>query len=107
MRKQVISMDKFLTQTLRAFLDAQFDMYFEEMDRDSPQVGNGSTIQACQARYEVAYLAAATVARFACMTSQDGTIPRKYRDAMETFQRMICEAGDDWLRAQRIDPDTF
>lgn len=102
---KTISLDKFLMRSLHAFLEGQLSLYLEDIET---RAGDHSpTIDAVQARYEVASLAAATVARFVTQVSHTAQIPAAYLPAAEAFERMICEAGDDHLRALGIDPDRF
>jgi hypothetical protein len=101
---KVHSLDKFLVETLRNFLETQVDLYYTEMDRDHPQIGDGCAIQQVQASYEVASLAMATVARFAAGIDNKAEQIEAFQEPCRLFEDAICKTGDEWLIAQGIEP---
>lgn len=92
--KQVLSQDDFVCRTVRAFLDAQRDLYAETIKCETdPEIIRN------QAEYEVALLVATTVARWISRVPYGASLREPMSKGLDRFHDAICKTGDNHLQA--------
>ena len=96
-----MNLDKFLTNTLRAFIQAQVEMYLASIDA----YGHSPHINGVQAKYECYCVAFATLARAFTGTELLDELPTAWQQIMEAIHEQICKDGDEFLRAYGINPE--
>lgn len=104
--KQIVATDEMLCRMLRAYLEEQARIYFDNMPV-TDNVMDSKLVNEVQSRYEVASLALSTVARFALRLGAKDQFPYNWSAAVGKVHDLICEAGDKWLHQHGIDPSQF
>lgn len=95
-----MSLDAFLANTLRTFMEGQVTMYYASIHRD----GNAN-VDNVQARYEAYCVAFSTLCKAFTGTEPLEDLPEPWKNVMTAIHDQILKDGDDYLRSIGIDPE--